>query len=367
MKGGGAERVISHLMGKLNEDYEIHLILLDLVFDYKVPSDVKIYKLSSIWKRNNIFNILQIPFLAWQLIKYLKSHHIESCVSFLNRPNWINGFTKFYNTTHKVIISERTTPGIYYDTTTFSGKIGIFLIKYLYPKADVIIPNSKGVKYDLEKLLDTYSNYHVIYNPVHLPLLVKDRQEEKEFFTFIFVARFQYPKDHITILKAFSAVYKKHSKIKLLFLGEGENEANCKEIAKVLGIQYNVAFLGFDNTPQQYLNQADCFLFSSFFEGFPNVVLEAMACSLPVISTDCFSGPREIISPNTDYSTLNNNKVEVAEYGILVPVGNEELMSIAMEAILLDSKLHNSLSLSSYQRAQHFYGLDYIQNIKSIL
>jgi N-acetylgalactosamine-N,N'-diacetylbacillosaminyl-diphospho-undecaprenol 4-alpha-N-acetylgalactosaminyltransferase len=94
-------------------------------------------------------------------------------------------------------------------------------------------------------------------------------------------------------------------------------------ITDVLSIlNYDVYLLGFKGNPFPYLNRSHLFLKSSVYEGFPNVIIEAMSSGLPVISSDCAAGPREILSPSTDILS-NASVLEYAEYGILTPVGDE--------------------------------------------
>ena len=79
------------------------------------------------------------------------------------------------------------------------------------------------------------------------------------------------------------------------------------------------------------MTSADCMVMSSHFEGLPNVFLEALACGLPIISTDCPSGPREIIAPDTNRNHQTTKAIELAKYGILTPVGNADKLAEAMQ------------------------------------
>ncbi len=352
LKGGGAENVISKLMFQLNDCYDFHLILLDEKIVFPIPENVRVSILKNT-TANNFFNILQIPIIAFRLNKYCKQNKIQLCLSFLNRPNWINCFTKLLSGRHKIVISERTTSSRYYNKTHLSGRIGLWLIKKLYPLADLIVPNSKGVQYDLEKRLQVANSYHLIYNPVKIVSQQPLTKKQKEFFTFIFTARFQSPKDHATIIKAL-ALLPSLEDIRVQFLGEGEYLESCKAIANDLGIGHIIEFVGFVKDTYAYLLAADCFIFSSTFEGFPNVILEALACGLPVISTDCLSGPREILAPFTDITIQLKDTIEYAEYGVLIPMKNELLMAEAMQAMVQDETMRNNYSQKAILRENNF-------------
>lgn len=112
--------------------------------------------------------------------------------------------------------------------------------------------------------------------------------------------------------------------------------------------------LGRQSNPYKYISQADCFVFSSNYEGFPNVLLEALACGLPIISTDCMSGPREILAPNSEPSFQIKDNIEDAEYGVLTPVDDSEKLAAAMEMMMEDESLRDSYRSKARHRAKEF-------------
>jgi glycosyltransferase involved in cell wall biosynthesis len=141
------------------------------------------------------------------------------------------------------------------------------------------------------------------------------------------------------MLKAFYLV-NREKKSRLIILGEGvEKEKLLIEVEK-MGLVGEVIFGGFKENPYKYMTKSDIFILSSIREGFPGVLVEAMACGLPVISTDCKSGPNEII---------NNG-----ENGFLTPVGNEKALSEAMLKLLDDRKIMEIFSGEGRKTAQNF-------------
>ena len=122
-------------------------------------------------------------------------------------------------------------------------------------------------------------------------------------------------KDYETLLRAFS-VARTNCDLRLMILGEGELRSNLEALIEQLGLKEDVALPGFTENPFAYMRQADMFVLSSGFEGLPTVLIEAMACGAPVVSTDCPNGPAEI---------LENGK-----WGRLVPVGDANAFAQAM-------------------------------------
>ena len=116
-------------------------------------------------------------------------------------------------------------------------------------------------------------------------------------------------------------------------------------------LEQNVILCGFQTNPYKIVARSDCFILSSLYEGFPNTLAESLCLGIPAVSTDCDSGAREILAPDTEISCKIKNSIEIGEYGILCPVGNCEQMAQAMETILNDSNLQNLYKKKSLERA----------------
>ena len=135
------------------------------------------------------------------------------------------------------------------------------------------------------------------------------------------VGRLSQEKDYATLLRAFAEVVRSRP-ARLVILGEGSERENLLELASRLGVSQRVALPGFDINPFAYMSKAGVFVLSSRYEGFPNTLAQAMACGVPVVSTDCRSGPREIL--------------EDGKWGPLVPVGDWRGMANAIVETLDD-------------------------------
>ncbi|MGG4025966.1 glycosyltransferase, partial [Geobacillus stearothermophilus] len=200
-------------------------------------------------------------------------------------------------------------------------KLMPFFMKLFYPMADHVIAVSNGVADDLSKTLNfSRSKIKVIYNPVVTDDLFEKADEEvdhrwfqdKQYPVILAVGRLTEQKDYPTLIKAFYHV-RQQRKAKLVILGDGEKREELLNLVKDMGLEQDVDIIGFVQNPYAYMKRCSVFVLSSKWEGLPTVLVEALACGANVISTDCPSGPREILD--------NGN------YGKLVQVGDVEALT----------------------------------------
>ncbi len=349
LRGGGAERVVSYLLKEGCDDFEFHLILLQNEIEYEIPWPEKmtIFELEGAGY-SKFKSVLKTPTLARKLKKYLEKNNIETLLTLLVRPNLIACKAKKMGWNGKLIISERVDPIAYYKTIRF-GWYMIGLIKNNYPQADTVTVISKGIGRSLAKL--GIPHCEVIYNPIPAASVRKPVITERPF-TFINIGRLEPQKNQALLIKAFAKIADKNSQ--LVFLGKGVLMENLKNLAAKLGVADRVHFEGFQQDIISYLLRSDCFVFSSDYEGFGNVVTEAMQAGLPVISTDCPYGPREILSPGTDTDTSIKEGFELAPYGILTPVGHDDYLADAMQKMMEDEGLRNKYKKAGASRSLDF-------------
>lgn len=198
-------------------------------------------------------------------------------------------------------------------------------IRTTYPWASAIVAVSKGAADDLVQIASVpRQKLHVIYNPVvSHELFVKSEEPvnhpwfgEGEPPVILGAGRLTAEKDFATLIRAFALV-RKERPARLMILGEGKDRPKLEALVRELGLEEGVALPGFVDNPFKYMKRAAVFVLSSKWEGLSNVLVEALACGCPVVSTDCPSGPAEI---------LENGK-----WGRLVPVQSPEALA---EAIL---------------------------------
>jgi len=349
MDSGGAERVLSILLDMLSKRYDITLFLLHDIIFYDIPKDIKIVIVgNSKLSDSGLVKLLKLPYLAYRY-KKLNIDSIYS-TSFLSRSNYINILAKIFGMKSKIIIGEGALPSLQY-ANGIHGKINKFLMKVLYPKADIVMPNARGNAIDLEKnfgIKDTL----VINNLFDIQKIVelsKEKVELKDGFNFITVGRLDDGKNHELLINAMQNI-----DANLYIIGDGILREKLNQLIIDLNLTDKVFLLGKQKNPYKYLAKADCFVFASNREGFPNVLAEALSCGLAVISTDCQSGPREILAPDTDVEFQLHSRIELAKFGILTPINKLETMIEAMSLIKSNHKLLDSYKNKSLQRAMEF-------------
>jgi N-acetylgalactosamine-N,N'-diacetylbacillosaminyl-diphospho-undecaprenol 4-alpha-N-acetylgalactosaminyltransferase len=360
LQSGGAERVVSLLLGHLKDDFEIHLALYSNIIEYSIPPEIKILNLGEPLVQDKVIRFLKLPYISYKVYRYCKEHKINISVAFLYRPCYINALMKsLWGYKGHVIMCERTHQTTMQQShSTIYRMFSKFMVMYSYKRADLVLANSYAMQTDLIENFRIKTPVRVIYNPIDLNFIKTHVDEEpgyvfnKDTFYFVNVGGFRKEKNHLLLIQAFFIL--KNLPCKLLLVGGGVMEEELKQKVHDLGLMEKVVFTGFDKNPFKYVSRSDCFVLSSDVEGFPNVLIEALACSKPVISTDCSSGPRELLAPATDLHHRAINNYEVGEYGILTPINDVIALAAAMKKMLEDPALRNQFAEKAAARAEKF-------------
>lgn len=218
------------------------------------------------------------------------------------------------------------------------------MIRLFYPAAHRIATVSEGIKEDLSDMAPHLeSKMRVAYNPVVDEYIFDKAKEpvahpwlnQRDEPVVLGVGRLTHQKNFDLLLRAFAKV-RADRDARLIILGDGNQRENLERCIKDLGIEDRVDLHGFVSNPYAYMEKASLFVLSSVFEGLPTVLIEALACGCPVVSTDCPNGPPEIL--------------EDGKWGTLVPMNDEDALARAMLESL--SRSHDPDRLR--QRARHF-------------
>lgn len=206
------------------------------------------------------------------------------------------------------------------------------LMRNLFHLADGVVAVSEGVAEDIARLTDTpQGRVTTIFNPVYRPDMLElaggpaphPWLRQRDIPVVLGAGKMKPQKDFATLLKAFARL-RQQRPARLVILGDGDGKAALEALAGELGVRADVDFPGYVDNPYVWFRHAAVFALSSAWEGLPNVLIEAMACGCPVVSTDCPSGPAEIL--------------DRGRFGRLVPVGDDAALAAAIQATLDQGK-----------------------------
>lgn len=324
LTSGGAERALVTLLDKLAtrlEAFETHLVLLDDEPElHTVPAFVRKHSLHC---RGSLLKS------AWRLRAKLSELKPEVTLSFINRSNYANVVASRL-TARPCIISQRNHTSRYFPRTS-RGYLHRALVRTLYPLANATVAVSDGVASDL---VDRFgldpARTKVIHNVTdvaeirRLSLAAPFIELPPRYF--IAMGRLIKDKGFDLVLRAFAA---QEGNRHLILLGEGPERARLTDLVARLGLEGRVLMPGHTRNPYPVLARADALVSGSHTEGYPNVLVEALALGRPVISTDCPAGPSEILN-----GVARGDAPVFGEFGLLVPTGNERCLSEAMRLIV---------------------------------
>jgi glycosyltransferase involved in cell wall biosynthesis len=286
------------------------------------------------------------------LMNYLWREKPDALLSVLDYANIVALWARWLarSSTRVVVNDQNTVSVVSRQSAQARQRLIPQLVKHFYPWADQIIGNSKGVAEDLSEITGLpRSQIRVVYNPVLTPALHEAAKAEADHPWFkanqlpvlLAVGRMTAQKDFPTLIRAFAEIHQARP-CRLMILGEGPDRAKLEALIAELGLQSCVSLPGFVQNPYAYMARASLFILSSRWEGLPTVLIEALACGTPVISTDCPSGPHEILAGG--------------KYGELVPV-----QDVAAMAAAITEALNGNLPLPTAESCRP-YELDAVVN-----
>jgi len=329
---GGAERFLLTLIDNLSkEDYDISLVVCNKAGSLLryVGNDVRIFDLNT---KVSFFEFFEA---ALRIFRVVKEHKPRLVMSICDWANLATSFSRLlFGWRSPLILHEATILFQYYLLkATGHTLIKKFLVKFLYPKADLIVVPSEGAKRDLQQNFHIESSkIGVISYPVDVEKIRKLSAEEvshpwlmdKRIPVIISVGRLVKLKNFSWLIEIFS-ILKRQEEVRLLIVGDGPERERLENLAKRLKVDRDIQFLGAQDNPFKFVAKSDIFVLPSLLESFSYVLVEAMACGVPVVSVDCPCGPGEIVQDGVS--------------GFLVPPGDKEEMVRKLLIVLRDEEL----------------------------
>ena len=371
LKFGGAERVMADLSIFLHKNgYEVHLFLMD-------DTDIAYSYCGTIHKISFGFG----PFLSagyfiatYNLKRRLKIDYTISAMEFMNFVNIMTSCNdKIIPTMHNHKLQCEITP-------TIKDKFIESVFRRNVHKVHKIVTVSHAIR---NKIMKIYTDvpkdkFITIYNASDVCEIEKmaacDVSDEIKSFltpiTFVNMSRFVAQKSLDRLIMAFAIVVEKYPKARLILVGDGEDKEKLIDLAFYLGVRERIYITGFLKNPFAIVARATAFVLSSHYEGFGNVLVEALCCGKTVVSVDCLAGPREILAPDTE---KEGTDFELCEYGILSKFYNDsrgngvEELAKAMEFVIERPDIIEGYQEKAKERALHFTPENVYEVWKSIL
>lgn len=322
---GGAERVAANMSIEFAKHYNVYVIVhdgRDIIYPYDgtlidlklPPSGTKLGKITTLIKRIHAIR------------KIKKKYNIHATISHLPPSNYANIFShcgdRIFTYVHNM---EKWTKG-----TALREFITAKLSHHVVCVSECVRRNMIDNFHISPKKAMTMYNFCDMDTP--------KAEKHSEGISIVNMGRLSEQKGQWHLIRAMRKVVDSlGNSVKLTIVGDGEKRESLKALAESLGISENIHFTGFLDDPWSELSKADIYVSSSLWEGLPMALVEAGRCGLPIISTDCDAGCREILAPETDIHKKTDT-VEMASYGILVPVclsGDETQIDLTHEETIM--------------------------------
>lgn len=326
LRGGGAENVLVRIANYLatHMDYRIDLVVATAEgpLRKKLQPEVRLIDLG---RRRVVHTVIPLSF-------YLRRERPNVLLSTMTHTNVVAAAAIYLSGRRcmRFVVREANYfSKLRHHARRFNEKMSLVLARWVYERVDKLIAPSADMAGDLQETLGLpKGKVAVIYNPVEVEQIHSLANEEvrhpwlnnkNSTPVILSVGRLEAQKGFDILLQAVAEV-RKNRAVRLIILGEGKQRPALLRLCDELGIADSVEMPGFVDNPYPYMRQASLYVLSSNYEGMPNVLIEALALGTPIVSTDCPSGPREV---------LRNG-----DFGLLVPVGDPRAMAAAILTVL---------------------------------
>ncbi len=324
--GGGAEKVLLNLAnGLLALHGAVDVVLAQATGQYmaRIPGEARLVDLGA---RRTLTSI-------WSLARYMRERRPRAIVCFQDHASIVALWARYLARTRVPIVATvHNSWSRFLSDGSAKTRLLARCARHAYTRVESVVAVSERTADDLAASLNLSRELvRVIYNPVVGPELFARSKDVVEHLWFepnsppviLGIGRLTRAKDFPTLLLAFALV-RRQMPCRLMILGEGEDRPTLTTLASSTGFAEDIAFPGFVENPYKYLAHSSLFVLSSLWEGLPTVLIEALALAVPVVSTDCESGPREILMGGL--------------YGKLVNPGDPIALAEAMRETLLQKR-----------------------------
>ena len=343
-QGGGAERVMIALANQFAAaGYQVDFVFVNAQGKFIQDIDPRIQIVD--------LKAQRAAFAGWHFYRYLRRQRPHAVISALNYINIFAILAALLLPSHKpkLIITEHGTLGATSRNLKGRARLVPKLMQWLYPFAQHVVAVSNGVADDLaQQIALPRQKIVTIYNPIDFAGIERLKAQpllhpwaEQDIPVVLGAGRLVEVKNFPLLIQAFLQV-RKAQPCRLVILGEGEKRRELEELAQASAYAEDICLMGFSGNPYPWMARADAFVLSSDSEGLPTVLIEAIACGAPVISTDCPHGPREILQDGA--------------YGMLVPVNDAQRMAQAIAHTLRQPAQKQSVQplLEKFQQKRAF-------------
>jgi len=358
MAGGGAERIVTHLVKHLNRDEFVARVGLlwqhGDYLDQLADNELIVTRLGHGWipyrDQPPWWQLLPalalVPLQQRDLVRRFRPHIVVTATKSMNVAGRFS-LALAGRSTVRWVAREGNNTGAMIDNESATGllrALQTFAVRTAYRHADRVVAISDGVGHALSRRfgLDP-ARVSTIHNSVDLDAVKVRAQEVPPNLPvvpfLVGAGRLVAQKGFDVLIRAFAAAAAMRP-LALIILGDGPERTALIELTRAIGVDQRVLFPGFVENPWSYFARSAAFVCSSRWEGFGNVIIEAMACGVPVVATDCDFGPREVIRQT--------------QSGLLVPVEDVDSLSKAITSVLDNRDLARQLAEGAQRRAQDF-------------
>lgn len=315
---GGMEKVCILTADMLKKKYDVYIAIFSEKNLFYKPENVEIINIHSEVKNGHIRKIINVFLRIHKIRKIKKQKKIDITMSFGSTAGLVNVLAKYRDKTISAI----------HGYNLLSEKSRMTVISKL---SDAVVCCSKEITEEFQKMYGS-RKLLTLYNPYDIEDIEKKsyediEEEHKGFFDstdkiIVTMSREDDFKGFWHLIKIFALLRKRTDKVRLVMIGDGDF-SDYKKLAHQLGVDSKILFTGLQKNPFSYLRLCDVYVMTSISEGLPNGLIEAMAVGLPIISTNCKSGPAEIL--HADYmAAAEKEDVFAADYGLLMPKLNPQ-------------------------------------------